>query len=401
MNDDIKKELKGILDEYKSGLIGKADFEAKMKAIEDKVDALDQTKSIDEIREIIKEQGRTISLMQKSTVSSENEAQEKIKAFFSGKENIDAVKGGRTVSIEIEMKAEAAAMTTTTAAVPIAAFNTEVVPGIAAAATEPNAILPRLQKGTTSSPTIKWINRKDPDGGSAFIAEGTLKPLMSWGYEEETSTAKKVAVRAKLSTEILEDADFIRGEVNTLLRQDLMQTVEEKVIAGTGTGNEILGVTTKAPGYTITELNGKISMPNIADVVRAGVLQLRLLHFSPDVLFLHPTDKAIFDVTKDTAGHYLTDEMRKIIGNISVVETTNIPAGKFLLMDSSRWKVRPYRALRLEWGRDGDDFSHNMVTVIAEMRLHSYQNSIDVGSVIYDDFATVQAALEKTAEAAA
>lgn len=29
MNDDIKKELKGILDEYKSGLIGKADFEAK------------------------------------------------------------------------------------------------------------------------------------------------------------------------------------------------------------------------------------------------------------------------------------------------------------------------------------------------------------------------------------
>ena len=33
MNDDIKKELKGILDEYKSGLIGKADFEAKMKAI--------------------------------------------------------------------------------------------------------------------------------------------------------------------------------------------------------------------------------------------------------------------------------------------------------------------------------------------------------------------------------
>lgn len=190
MNDDIKKELKGILDEYKSGLIGKADFEAKMKAIEDKVDALDQTKSIDEIREIIKEQGRTISLMQKSTVSSENEAQEKIKAFFSGKENIDAVKGGRTVSIEIEMKAEAAAMTTTTAAVPIAAFNTEVVPGIAAAATEPNAILPRLQKGTTSSPTIKWINRKDPDGGSAFIAEGTLKPLMSWGYEEETSTTE-------------------------------------------------------------------------------------------------------------------------------------------------------------------------------------------------------------------
>ena len=113
MNDDIKKELKGILDEYKSGLIGKADFEAKMKAIEDKVDALDQTKSIDEIREIIKEQGRTISLMQKSTVSSENEAQEKIKAFFSGKENIDAgsviYDDFATVQAALEKTAEAAA----------------------------------------------------------------------------------------------------------------------------------------------------------------------------------------------------------------------------------------------------------------------------------------------------
>lgn len=401
MNEELKKELKEMLDGFKSGVIGKEDFEAKMKSFEDKMAALDQTKSIQEIRDAVKEQGRIIGLMQKSSASSPNEFKEKVKGFFSNADNIKSVKNGQTVSVEVELKADATTMTTTTAAIPIAAFNTEVIPGISAPATEPNAVLPRLQKGTTGSPTIKWINRKDPDGGSAFIAEGALKPLISWSFEEETSTAKKIAVRAKLSTEVLEDADFIEGEVNTLLRQDLMQKVEEKVIAGTGTGNEILGVTTKAPGYTITELNGKVFMPNIADVVRAGALQLRLLHFTPDALFLHPTDKAIYDTTKDTAGHYLTDEMRAILGNIPVIETTNIAAGKFLLMDSSRWKVRPYRALRLEWGRDGDDFSHNMVTVIAEMRLHSYQNSIDAGSVIYDDFATVQAALEKTATPAA
>lgn len=396
MNEELKNELKSMLDGFKSGVIDKADFEAKMKSLEDKMASIDQTKSIDEIRGAVKEQGRVIGMMQKSSASTPNEVQEKIKNFFSDADNIKSVKNGQTVRAEIELKAEAVTMTTTTAGIPIAAFNTEIIPGISASATEPNAVLPRLLKGTTGSPTIKWINRTDPNGGSAFIAEGQLKPLISWGFEEETSTAKKIAVRAKLSTEVLEDAEFIRGEVDTLLRQDLMRKVEEKVIAGSGTGNEILGITAKAPGYTVTELNGKVSMPNYADVIRAGALQLRLLHFTPDVLFMHPTDKAIYDTTKDTAGHYLTDEMKAIIGNISVVETTNISVGKFLLADSTRWNVRPHRALRLEWGRDGDDFSHNMVTVIAEMRLHSYQNSIDAGSVIYDDFATVQAALEKT-----
>ena len=174
-----------------------------------------------------------------------------------------------------------------------------------------------------------------------------------------------------------------------------MSVVNEKVLTGTGSGAEIKGVTVGAAGYTISDLNGKVEMPNYADAIRAAVLQLRTLTFRPDTLFINPVDNAMIDLTKDTSGHYLTAEMKSLISGITIVETANITKGKFLLMDTSRWMLRPYENLRLEYGLENDDFRKNLVTVIAEMRLHSYQNSVDAGSLVYADFATVLAAIEK------
>ena len=86
-----------------------------------------------------------------------------------------------------------------------------------------------------------------------------------------------------------------------------------------------------------------------------------------------------------------------VIRGLTIIETTRIEKGKFLLMDSSKWMVRPYEALRLEYGWENDDFRKNLVTVIAEMRLHSYHSEVDNGSIVYADFATVMASLEKPA----
>ena len=159
-------------------------------------------------------------------------------------------------------------------------------------------------------------------------------------------------------------------------------------------------MTKDAATYTSTELDDKVERPNNADAVRAAVLQLRLLNYRPDTLFINPVDNAVLDLTKDTTGHYLAVELRALISGITIVETANIDKGKFLLMDTSRWMLRPYENLRLEYGLENDDFRKNLVTVIAEMRLHSYQNSIDKGSLVYGDFNTVLAALEKPASEA-
>lgn len=349
------------------------------------------------LEDAMKAQGEALAAM-KGTARGANDFDARIDAFIKNQDNIAAVKNKQVVSTKLSTKA-AALMTTSNASQAIGLWNTEVDRTIHSAPTEPNVIFERLFKGYASSPNIAWVNRVNQEGGAAFIAEGTLKPLMDWEYTTETSRAKKIAVSCKVSTEMLSDAPFMRSEIDRLLREDLLREVNEKLLTGKGTGEEIKGIAVDAAGYTATELNDKVENPNLADAIRAAVLQLRLLGFQPDAVFINPADRALIDLTKDSTGHYISQELMSLIRYITIVDARNIPAGKFLLMDTRKRMVRIYENLRLEYGLENDDFRKNLVTVIAEMRLHSYQDSLDAGSVVYDSFATVQAAIEKPSAA--
>lgn len=349
---------------------------------------------MEKLEKALKEQGEALTMMKGAGSARTETLGAQIKAFVEDKAVIDAAMKRQTVSRELHMK-DAATMTTSDAKPAIDVWNVEVDRTIHAAPEEDNSVYSRLVKGSTASPNITWVNRVDPEGGSAFVQEGATKPLKDWNYEAETSVAKKVAVSCKVSTEMLSDAPFMRSEIDRLLREDLMAKVDEKLLTGTGTSGEITGVTVGAAGYTSTGLDDKVENPNYGDAIRAAILQLRLLNYTPDILFVNPADKAMIDLTKDTTGRYISAELLAVIRGVTIIETTRIEAGKFLLMDSSKWMLRPYEALRLEYGWENNDFRKNLVTVVAEMRLHFYHSDVDAGSVVYAEFATVMTALEK------
>ncbi len=399
--EDEVKGLKALGDYIKS------QFEAMASGIKSNESVVSDVKSelekagftgekLRKLEDALKAQGEALATMKGTTRHDKSDFEAQIDAFIKNQDNIAAVKSKQVVSVELNTKA-AALMTTANATSAISLLNTEVDRTIHSAPTEPNVIFDRLFKGYASSPNIAWVNRVNEDGGAAFVAEGALKPLKDWEYTTETSTAKKVAVSCKVSTEMLDDAPFMRSEIDRLLREDLLRAVNAKLLTGTGTGAEIKGITVGAAGYTATELNDKVEDPNYADAIRAAVLQARLLGFYPDVVFINPADRALIDLTKDTTGHYISQELLSLIRYITIVDTTDIPAGNFLLMDTREWMVRIYENLRLEYGWENDDFRKNLVTVVAEMRLHSYQDSLNAGSVVYASFATVQAAIEKPA----
>ena len=400
-NEDEKKAFEFLWNQFKENM------ENAMASVKSEEEVIASVKSemakagitgdkLESIEKALKEQGVALSLIKGGAPQKQETLEMQIKAFVEDKDNIEAAKKHQTVSRELHLK-DAALMTTANAKPAIDVLNVEVDRTIHAAPEEVNAIYPRLVKGSTASPNITWVNRVDPEGGAAFIEEGALKPLKDWNYETETSVAKKVAVSCKVSTEMLSDAPFMRAEIDRLLRAELMAKVDEKLLTGTGGSGEIKGITVGAAGYTTSDLDDKIDNPNYADAIRAAVLQLRMLNFTPNILFINPVDKAMIDLTKDTTGRYISAELLAVIRGLTIIETTRIEKGKFLLMDSSKWMVRPYEALRLEYGWENDDFRKNLVTVIAEMRLHSYHSEVDNGSIVYADFATVMASLEKPA----
>ena len=396
MDEQMKIALNEALETFKAGLpkgISEKEYNERFDAfkteIEKKIEGIVTEKILtakfeEYSRELAKDLEKFKPQSEKEDVFVSKETFEKVQSAFQ-KSN----KG------EITVKAAAAFSSTNAGDAAAPLFGRELVAGIQSTPRQANVVLPALLKGRTSARLIEWVNRINEDGGSAFIGEGILKPLKDWDYDLESSTAKKIAVRSKAPTEMLNDFAGFRQELQMMLSLDLMETIEEKLLTGTLSSTEIAGITTVASSYTTTALDDLVDSPNFVDAIRAAMLQMRLLNYKPDVVFINPTEAALLDLIKDKNGNYIKIQVEGVLRTLLVQETTNIPAGYFLLMDTMKWVVKMLEDVRIEFGRDDDDFSKNMMTVICEARLHSYYNSIDVGAFIYSDFATIMAVIEK------
>ena len=305
---------------------------------------------------------------------------------------------GKFNKAEIVVKAPAI-MTTANVANAPHLFRFEVDRSINEAPRPAIVIFNRLVKQKTNARTIYWANRVNKEGGAAFIAEGALKPLMDWEYAEQNSTAKKVAVRTRMSRELLSDFEGFNDEVRYMMTTEVKEKIAADLLTSTESATAIKGIIPTASTYTTTALDDKVEKANMADAIRAGMLQLRLLNFVPTVVFVNPGDAAVLDLTKDANGQYIKLQIDGVLQKIDVVETTEIAAGKFLLMDESKWRIKILEDIRVEFGLSAaegtDDFANNLISAICEARLHSYINSIDVGAVLYGDFATIIAAILK------
>ncbi|RZJ82899.1 MAG: phage major capsid protein [Chryseobacterium sp.] len=398
----VKELLEGIEAKLEKSLGAKAVDAAKaeLKALSDKIAALEGKDNAAELKEI-----KDAALALKTQVDALD-----VKLQKGGKGNSEdhpvlaAVKGldikklqsGESGFQEVVVKA-ATPMTVGSVNNPTSPYigSVEVVSGISR---EPQGDLNILQDADTSgtnAATIVWINKYGTEGNAEFIGEGDLKPLRSFKVKAETSNAKKVAVRFNVSTESLEDLDFLASEINSDGIDAVVRKTNDALLNSTGAGDEPKGITKYAGGYVLTTIKGED--PDNYGALRAGAAQVRSLKFRPNRGYINPIDAANMDLKKGANGQYVlppftTADGRKI-GSISLVETDEIPVGFFLIGDMKRFKIRPYKGIQVKAGYNGEDFSENMMTIIVEQRLHAYVNSIDTGAFVYDSFATVKAAI--------
>lgn len=325
----------------------------------------------------------------------------------------DAVKGALSTiksgsaanlpALDIDLQAAAkAAVTMTVAGVDAGGSayipTPDILPGVVDLVRTQPTFWDYLIKGRASRAVIVWVNKTNKQGNAQFIAEGALKPLASFELAAETSVAKKVAERMKASTEILEDIDQMEDMITNELRFEVMTAVSTALLSGTLSSTSPAGITTFASAYTLVGVH--TSNPNNFDAIRAAVAQLRSLNFFGNVVvFLNPIEVANMELSKaDNSGVYMlppfTSSDGTRIAGVTVVEDNNIAVGKILVADLSKFKVLIYKDFTVAWGWENDDFSKNLITVIGEMRLHSYHSSNHAGAFLYEDLADIKAAID-------
>lgn len=276
----------------------------------------------------------------------------------------------------------------------------ELVPGYVDLVRNHPFIEDYANSSATDKTRIAYVEKKNPQGQCAFTAEGGLKPLIDFTWATSIASVKKVADKIKISTEMLDDIDFMAAAVELELHYQVDIVTDNELLSGSGVDPHLSGISILVGGYVLGAGVINTILPNNVDAIVAGTAQLESLNFTPNLAFVNPIDGANMMLVKTSLGEYTESPSVVVvqngipyIGGVRLVKTNQIPVGKFLLADMTRFMIRNYKPFVIQYGWVNDDFEKNFVTVIGERRLASYIYSNHLGAFIYDTFANVKTAI--------
>jgi HK97 family phage major capsid protein len=200
-------------------------------------------------------------------------------------------------------------------------------------------------------------------------AEGQSKPEVTNTFELKQVTPKTIAHWLSASKQILADAAALRSFLDGRLLYGLMRKLEYQVVNGPGTTTHMTGLMTAALDAGVA-----ISGDNPFDTVRKAIGVVEASGWIVDTVGLHPTDWAAMQIIKGDDGHYVYFNPANSTGPApiwgkQVVASPEIAAGKFLVGACSQGaQLFEREGASVQAGFQNDDFTRNLVTLLAEMR---------------------------------
>lgn len=252
----------------------------------------------------------------------------------------------------------------------------------------------------TNSKYVVYVEQKNPDPNEAgMVAEGALKPQSDFDLVEVSKEVKKIATFIKVSKEMLADLSFMQGEINGELMELIELKLDEQMLLGDGLLNNLEGIDLIAPAYNAGTFAGTITAPNNSDVIRTALVQIAQANFQANYIVLNPADVAAMQLTKDSSGAYtypmfvpMADGITRVVG-IPVVENNLVAPDSFYVGDFTKSNLRVREDMNIQIGHVNDDFTKNLITILAEMRAVHYVKSNHYGAFVKGTFSAAKAVL--------
>lgn len=246
-------------------------------------------------------------------------------------------------------------------------------PGIITPAQRALTIRSLLLPGRTSSATVEFVRETGFQNMAAPVAEAALKPQSDIQFENVTTPVRTIAHWVLASKQVLSDVPLLQSYVEQRMTYMLALVEEAQILAGDGTGQNLLGLLPQATPYGFATYS-KASDTKL-DRIRRAILQVRVAEFRASGLVLNPIDWADIQTIKDSQGRYLWSDPVVNNGNniwgLPVVDTTAIAPGKFLcgaFNIAAQLFDREDAAVEVS-SEDADNFRRNLVTILVEERL--------------------------------
>jgi HK97 family phage major capsid protein len=289
---------------------------------------------------------------------------------FATSDEFKAFAEGRTSKARLEVKNTITGQSGS----PAANSDTIVAPqrqvGIVAGAFRNLRIRDIMPSGTTSSNLVEYTRELAFTNAAAETAEGATKPEATLTFELASAPVKTIAHWLKLSKQVMDDAPALASYVDTRLRYGVDLRIDQQLLKGNGSGQNIGGLAKAGNHTAFTPASGD----NAIDSINRAIYLVAAADYNATAIILNPADWGAIERTKTQDDAYVFGAPQRLaptLWGLPVVATNTMTAGKFMVgafdMAAQVWNRQGTVVEMSE--ADDTNFQKNLVTVRAEARL--------------------------------
>lgn len=249
--------------------------------------------------------------------------------------------------------------------------------GIFGAAFRRLTVMPTVDSGMTDSNIVyysqetTWTNNAAPQGG-----EGVAKAESDWAATEVNKAVQTIAHKIKVSKQAIDDSSFLASFLDRRMRHGLMNKLEQQVISGDGTGNN-LGGWLATGNFTATD---PLLTGNLFGLANKMKYEIIGADYEPDYYYMNPADWSTLETTQRGSGDaayvagsgaisYVNNGMTPLLWGLPVVTSNNVPAGTIICksIEADMYLEREGMVVEM-FEQDEDNVGKNLLTIRAETR---------------------------------
>ena len=252
--------------------------------------------------------------------------------------------------------------------------------GIRPEVRRPLRILDLIATSTMSGESFTYVQEaspgdapsgSDPFSSASPVVEGDTKPQSSVVLTDATVRAVTIAHYYKLLRQQMSDVPGLATIVESRLNYGVLRQVENQILAGDGTGENMLGILKSSIGSVVYD-----GSQLVADQVLEAVVDVLVSNATPNAVVVNPLDWAAMRKARATDGgdgHYFSGgpfiQTASQLWDIAVITSNAIPVGQVLVGDFSQVTLFIREAVNVRLSdADQDDFIRNRVTMLGEGR---------------------------------
>jgi len=368
MTTEIETQLKSAVTEFKSKT---AEMDKFISAGNLKIEGIDaQTKEtiakMESLATEVKDAAQRVADMEQK--AADNIREDKVKVATIGEQlaacqSIKDFAEGRVQKARMEVKNTITSTDSTTAP--------DRQPGIISGSTRLLRLLDVVPTAQTSLNVIETTREASFISDAGETTEGTDKPEVGITFELVTTNIRTFAAWLKISKQVAADAPMLATYVNNRLVHKVQNRIDYQIVNGDGSAPNISGITDSGNFTAFSPTTGEGAIDSVARAIAA----VSGRDYNPTAIIMNTADFwAIQRAKGSTNDHYLYGQPAGNLGQtlwgLPVVATNQLASGKLIVADfvqSFQFWLRETVAITLS-DSDDDNFTKNLVTVLAEAR---------------------------------